>query len=369
MKKLLVILAAIAMVGTFAATTIAADWAMYGSARMGTWYVTEDKKGDEEGDLAWGEQGNARFGARVKASDAVSGRMEFGVSGGNANQRLLYADWNFGPGRMRIGQAYAPGNIFISNKVYGDDGNNLNFGGLYTGRQEEISFKFNIVEIALIKPSTGYESALSDAVNDPNAPADPSLNIDVMIPKIEAAVVYGQENWWVQGSLGYQTYTVKDTADFGNGDVNVDVDITSMVYGVGGMFNMAGAYIGAVVMGGTNAGVYGSWHETAAAPTPKVSGNGSIDIDDTTTFGWNLVVGYNINDMLKVEAGYGWIQSDNDQYDKADAAQAFYVNLPISLAPGVTITPEFGVEDQMKSAADTDQGSDTYFGAKWMVNF
>jgi len=363
MKKLFVIFAVIGMVGMFAATTMAAEWAFYGSARMATWYVTEDKKGDEEGDLTWAEQGNSRIGARVKVSDTLSGRFEYGES---PNQRLLYGDWNFGAGVMRVGQAYAPGNIFISNKVFGDDGNNLNFGGLYTGRQEEISFKFaNMFEIAFLEPVVAYDAALATAVGA----ADADVNVDVTLPKIEAAVTYGQENWWVQGSLGYQTYTLKDE-DIGATGVDADVDITSMVYGVGGMFNMAGAYVGAVVMGGTNASLYGLFMETAGSPTPKFNNNGNVtDTEDTQTFGWNIVLGYNINDMLKIEGGYGWIASDNDDYEEADAAQSFYVNLPITLAPGVSITPEFGVEDGMKDSDDADEGSDTYFGAKWMINF
>lgn len=268
---------------------------------------------------------------------------------------------------MRVGQAYAPGNIFISNKVFGDDGNNLNYGGLYTGRQEEISFKFaKMFEIAFINPVLGYDAALADGIGVAGAP----VNVDVILPKIEMALQYGQENWWVQGSFGYQTYTLKD-ADIGGSGVDADVDITSMVYGVGGMFNMAGFYVGAVVMGGSNAGTYGSWHETAAAPTPKFNnaGDAVTGTNDTTTFGWNLVLGYTINDMLKVEGGYGYISSDNDDYDKADAAQSYYINLPITLAPGVSITPEFGVEDGMKDMDDADEGSDTYFGAKWMINF
>jgi len=382
MKKLFVIFAVIGMVGMFAATTMAADWAFYGSARMGTYWVTEDKKGDEEGDLSWAEQGNARIGARVKVSDTLSGRFEHGVSGGNFNQRLLYADWNFGAGVMRVGQAYAPGNIFISNQVYQSDNNNLNYGGFYTGRQEEISFKFaGMFEIALIKPTLGYETALTDAINDPLAADDAALagiNVDTTLPKIEAAIQYGQENWWVQGSLGYQSYTLKDQVTIAAGPLagthNFDVDVNSIVYGVGGMFNMAGAYVGAVVMGGTNVGTYGLYAETANTPVAEIVPNatGGVDIkdaDDTTTMGFNLVLGYNINDMLKVEGGYGWIQSDNDTFDEKDADQSFYVNLPITLAPGVSITPEFGVQDGMKDSADEDEGSDTYFGAKWMINF
>ena len=143
------------------------------------------------------------------------------------------------------------------------------------------------------------------------------------------------------------------------------------MYGVGGMFNMAGFYVGAVVMGGVNADPYVLYVATDAKPVPKAnSTTGVVDsIDDTTTLGYNLVLGYNINDMLKVEAGWGYISSDNDNYDKADAATAYYINLPITLAPGVSITPELGVEDQLKDADDVDEGSDTYFGAKWMINF
>ncbi len=371
MKKLFVIFAVIGMVGMFAATTMAADWSFYGSARMGTWWVTEDKKGDEEMDLAWAEQGNARIGARVAVSDTLSGRFEYGVSGGNANQRLLYADWDFGAGVMRVGQAYAPGNIFISNQVFGSDNNILNFGGMYSGRVEEISFKFaKIFEIAFIQPSTGYLEGYYDGVNDPTAGGpgdDGGTNIDITIPKIEAALVYNQENWWVQGTFGYQTMKAKDETA---GIAGVDVDVTSYMYGVGGMFNMAGFYVGAVVMGGSNVDPYGLYVSTDATPTPTADANGKITgTDDTTTLGYNLVLGYTINDMLTVEGGWGYISSDNDNYDKADAATAYYINLPITLAPGVSITPEFGVEDQLKDANDVDEGSDTYFGAKWMINF
>jgi len=77
-----------------------------------------------------------------------------------------------------------------------------------------------------------------------------------------------------------------------------------------------------------------------------------------------------------VEAGYGWISSDKDDFKDKDEAMSYYINMPITLAPGVSITPEFGVEDYMKdggSVADdeaaADEGKDTYFGAKWMINF
>ena len=57
MKKLIVLLAAIAMVGAFTATAIA-DVDLYGSARFRTYYVDNDKElsgggESDHGDLEW----------------------------------------------------------------------------------------------------------------------------------------------------------------------------------------------------------------------------------------------------------------------------------------------------------------------------
>lgn len=342
MKKLMIILAAIAMVGAFTATTMAADWSFYGSARIATFWETEadNDATDEEADLAFDEHGNSRVGARVKVSDSLSGRFE---AGEGWNQRLLYGTWNFGAGAMTVGQFYAPGNIFISNQVYDGDTNLLNMGGLYTGRQEGIQLKFGGFKIAFLEPQTGN--------------AFGGTNTDVVIPKIEAAYTYAASSWWIQGSLGVQSYNIDTAADD-------DIAVNSNIFGVGVGFNFGPAYVNGNIIGGTNVGNYGIWSNTA---TQGVL-NGD-EIDNTSTVGVQVIVGYTINDMMKVEGGFGQVTSDNDNYDEADSARGFYVQLPITLASGVSITPELGTMDQMKNAADADEGSVSYFGAKWMINF
>jgi hypothetical protein len=78
MKKLIVILAAIAMVGAFTATSMAAEWNFYGSARMSTVYYDKSQEvaggNFDDQDLTWLTQTNERFGAKVKTSDAFRPR-------------------------------------------------------------------------------------------------------------------------------------------------------------------------------------------------------------------------------------------------------------------------------------------------------
>ena len=87
MKKLLVILAAVALVWAFAAPASAVDWNFYGSARMATFYTSDDfgdlettAGQDDDTGTQWDLQGNSRIGVRVKGEGSVSGRIELGPS-------------------------------------------------------------------------------------------------------------------------------------------------------------------------------------------------------------------------------------------------------------------------------------------------
>ena len=351
MKKLFAILAAIALVGAFAATTMAADWSFYGSARMQTWWETEgdNPATDEEMDMNWSQQGNSRFGARVAVNDNIAGRLEIGINDDNIAERLLYGTWNMGWAQLLVGQAYSPANIFISNQVHGSDGNMLNFGGLYGGRQEMLRLAW----------SGGWGSLQVAGLNPKDATAAyvGTANVDTVIPKFEGAYTFSGDMFWVTAVLGYQTFTVQDAADS-------DVDIDAMVYGVGGGVTLGAFYINADVVGGLNMDAYGAWTETDALPDYSTG-----SLEDTTSLGGQIILGWTINDMLKLEGGFGLITSSNDTWAEDDSASAYYVQLPITMAPGITITPEIGLEDQMKDKNDVDEGNVTYFGAKWQINF
>ena len=88
MKKLTILLAAIALV-CFSVPAMAVDWNFYGSARMATFYTSEDlgaglnaAGNDSDDGIDWDLQGNSRLGATVKAEN-VSGRFELGLKAGD----------------------------------------------------------------------------------------------------------------------------------------------------------------------------------------------------------------------------------------------------------------------------------------------
>ncbi|MCG8567507.1 MAG: hypothetical protein MI747_20740, partial [Desulfobacterales bacterium] len=90
--------------------------------------------------------------------------------------------------------------------------------------------------------------------------------------------------------------------------------------------------------------------------------NAVIDVD---AMGYALVAGYTINDMISLEAGVGYAEMEEDvDNSKEDDVVSYYIQAPLTLAPGVVIVPEIGVVDYKQ-----DQEDITYYGAKWQINF
>jgi len=139
MKRLFVIFAAIALVGAFAATTMAADWGFYGSTRLMTWYEGYDKDasgtGESESTVQWLQQGNSRIGANVKVSDNFVGRFEYGDG---PNLRILYAEYDFGGFKMGIGQNYTPISWWVGAQAYGQDAGLIGYGAPYGSRLDQM---------------------------------------------------------------------------------------------------------------------------------------------------------------------------------------------------------------------------------------
>lgn len=118
MRKLLVALVTFSL---FVSPAFAADWNFYGSARVSTFYSKIDNDmfngSADTKNFEQNLQGNSRIGARVKVSDELKGAFEYGAKGGNANIRLLYGEWNFGAGKLIVGQAYTPF-LVVTNQAY-----------------------------------------------------------------------------------------------------------------------------------------------------------------------------------------------------------------------------------------------------------
>lgn len=346
MKRLITILAAIALVGAFTLPAAAADWNFYGSARMHTFSTTADdgSGGDDDTDTDWSLQGNSRIGANVKAGD-VTGRFEYGSG---PNLRILWGEWNFGAGSLGVGQNYTPANFFPSNQVYGGDTDLLPYGGIYRGRRAMIQLSFGTFKLALVQPN---------AASDLGSGGD----VDIMLPQFELAYKFKTDMFFVDVFGGYQTYSID-----ANAASTADLDVSSYIAGVNLGVNVGPVAIKGSVYMGQNLGPYGMWQTGADDPTIAASGTETVDND---TMGFLGVVTFKATDALSFEVGYGYLEHELDGAVEKDDTASGYVNAVITFAPGVFIVPEVGMVDYGKSGTGADQGDDFYFGAKWQINF
>ena len=375
MKKFMVIIAAIAMVGAFTATSMAAEWSFYGSSRMSTVYYDKSKEAVGGGalfddqDMTWTNQSNTRIGAKVKASDAISGRFELAVFSGGTNTRLMYGEYNFGSGSLLVGQDYTPVDNILSSSIgalayqitgyaapQDGEGDALTIGSFYESRQPQIKLKFGDLELAFIRMST-------------TAPAGPGAAVytdsDTTLPKIEVAYKFKTDMFYLKPYGGY------NAVDFSNPATDDSETVTSYVYGVAGKVNFGPMWIAANIYGSQNSGNFGTLNRRLA-DNAIMSATGNVE--DSTTYGGQIIAGFKLSDMFAFEAGYS---ADSNEVDVAGGTAKnkpshWYVNATLTLAPGVYIIPEIGMfdfGDDDNGARTIDQGDATYYGVEWKINF
>jgi len=349
MKKITISAAALILAAVIAMPALAAsEWNFYGSARISTFVTDTDNKAGvrDTKNFEQALQGNARIGAAVRASDEVTGCFEYGAASGNANVRKLYGQWDFGSGKLLIGQDYTPLNFFYSNQVYDTDDGLGSYGGIATPRRPMIQLSFGNFKIAAIYPE-------SDSLNITNA------TMENTIPKIEASFTYKFDNAFMEVAAGYNTYSILDTT------TSIENDITSYIVAIGGGISFDRYYINADVFMGQNMGPYGLFN--ASDNDPVVSGSTVIDND---VFGYLLVFGAKINDMFSIEAGYGYTEAELDRTSaREDGSESYYVQTTITLAPGVFLVPEIGIRDNKTDKTGAEESEIIYYGAKWQINF
>jgi len=358
MKKLMVLVAALALVAGSALTVAAADWNFYGSARVATFVYDQENNvpSTDPGyvdttDYAQNLQGNARIGANVKVSDELTGRFEYGTG---VNVRILWGEWNFGSGSLGIGQHYTPLNYFYSNQVVNGDNDMLGQGGVYSGREDMIRLKFGGFEVAVLGPN---DNALGTG-----------FGTEVSVPGIEANYNLVMDAFSFNLGAGYQTYDLLGTP---TGDQSVD----SYVVALGAKTGVGPISIGGNVWMGENAG---SMIAVDVDGDLAFAGDGFADYDalnnrvvDNDGMGFILVATFKANDMFAFEAGYGYAEVEEwngvtGQQDDNET-KTYYLQSTITLAPGVFITPEIGMFDGEEGNASTFET--VYYGAKWQINF
>ncbi len=205
--KLMMATACLAVV--YGGIAFAADWNFYGSARVETFWTDSDI--NDTTNLSESLQSNSRIGARVRASDELTGRFEYGASGGDANIRILYGEWDFGAGTLLVGQDWTPLYLPLSNQVYNTDNGLGGWGEASPGRHTMIRLKFDGFEIAAISPDNTYFKSNGDAVVDSSDIS--SGNTQTAFPRIEVSYKVDMDKLSLAVGGGYNTFEYNDDQD------------------------------------------------------------------------------------------------------------------------------------------------------------
>jgi hypothetical protein len=352
MKRIVLAAAAISL---FAVPAMA-ESNFYGSARLATFYNISDvgSPSDKNADVDEHLHGNSTLGANFSNGD-IGGKVEYG-GGAAVGLRLLYGTWNFGSGKLTIGQDY--NSYYLgSAQVHGDDLAFKGYGALWDQRQAQIKVNLNNgVYFAAIQPSIGAGAAMGTGV----APGNPTVvaitnaqvpGIQIYLPKLNVGYAGKANN--VAYNVGVVGQTYKNEA--------IDKDVLSVL----------GYVNGSAVFGATTLMANLSFAQNAG----NMGFNGRMVYDtankkDVTGFEGYLQLTQKISDTVSGNVGFGYVTDKSGASGaKADDKMAFFVNAPITLAKNVSVTPEFDYYDQLNKAGASENNKQYAVGAKWQISF
>jgi hypothetical protein len=343
-------------------------WSFYGSARFATFYEQHDDVpwyNDADGNFdfndndkisKWGQQSNSRFGANVNKG-ALGGKVEIGLapdSGTQIRTRKIFGTYTFNDCTLLIGQDDTPLGDFGSGQVFSGDLGLQDFGIMDENRTPQIKIKYKGFQIAFVDVRDTAGDDLGASLVGTNA------TTQVLLPHVELRYTMSTDKFYTDLFGGYNWYTVK--ADEFRKDVNafaggVDFGVTlDQVYANATFY---------AARNGKELGIIQSGQIGAI-----IDANGVIK--NSQDLGCAVVLGFNIQ-KVTIEAGYGYVESKNDEFNNVDNAQDMYLQavIPVAAMNGAkfTIVPEIGIIDNMQDATNQSEGSARYAGAKWQIDF
>ncbi len=358
-KKTVAIAAAAGALTTMALPAFA-ETSLYGSARVATFWNTEQPlqavgaaKPDTNTDFDLRNQNNSRFG--VKASEGnLAGRVELGIgtpglgTGGNTTvyTRLAYGTCKFDLGTLLVGQNFTPYD-FVSQQVALDDTGNTGYGRLYDGRQPQLKMTLNNgMYLAAIRP--GGNAAVYTAS-------------ETFLPKLNV----GYEG--KAGTVAYGGGVVGQVYKLSSADKQI---VSAMGY-VHGVVPAGPASIAFNLGVGQNLGEMG----LAEGATASVAGT---NVQNNFTVSAMVQGTFTASEMVKINVGLGYVttsgktavtSASTTSWSKDDNKMAAFINAPIMLAKNVSVTPELTYIDQLDEKNGNKGAKNYIYGAKWQMDF
>jgi len=265
--------------------------------------------------------------------------------------RHWFASWDFGGGTLGIGQFWTPEFSCISSSMYGCGALDV-LDPACSVRIPFVQVSFGSLKIAAGEPSIVMPTGIVAAGYTDTETSLPKLmvsyNLNVAMVGLK---LFG----------GYNSVDARDPAT----DQTKGVD--SYVAGVTASMGFGPLTVKAQVWTGTNVTEYGS-----GAPGFAAAWNGT-EVVDASYLAYGVDLAYKVSDMITVTGGYMTAQSESDAVGtNEDPATTYHVNATITLAKGVTITPEYMVYDQddvTAAGVKTEQASTSVMGVYWKIAF
>ena len=388
MRKLLVLLSAVALMVAFTVPAIAADKSVsfYGRVWMDTFMENDSKEATgtnfDDSDLRWdmNDNGTSRFGAKFKW-DNMSANVEIRPLSASM-YRQWWGSWNFGGGSLLVGHTWSP--LYLNTTICGqcEAGGTAGGYGFWVGdlRQAQIRLTMGGLTVALVEPNAGnavlpaYSAGGQVIDNDPTsgtygtiilAPASGyKTETDTTLPKLEVTYALKLGSIALVPFLGWQSYDVVNTVT----DKSYSID--GMVYGITAKAAFGPGFVKGQIWMSKNDKEWGNGYNTGFGAYFDAA---SDSIKDEDGMGYAATAGMKLSDTMSFEVGYGSVEYELDRPGTwEDDASSMYAQLNIAIAKGFTVTPEIGVVDygDIKTpTGTTKEGDMTYYGAVWKIHF
>ena len=349
MRKLLVLLAAVAFVFAFT-TPAAAEVNFSGYIAMQTYFLDVDNVAPtkDSSDLEWiADAVCSRLTARFKQGP-VGGLVEIRPLSASYF-RHWWGTWNFGAATLGIGQMWTPDFSCITGAKYGC--------GAMTPMDPGCTVRIPMIQLQM--------GGLKIAAAQPNAPAAHIYGTDweTSLPKL--MVSYNLN----AGMVGLKFFGGYQTIDDRNSTTDQSQSIDSMLYGLTAGAGFGQLNLKLMVYMADNFNAYGG--SSAYNFTTDWDGTKMVD---TSFMAYGLNLAYKVSDTLQITASYVTGTSESDTTGTwEDETNHYHVNATFTLAKGVTITPEYVVLDRsdFSNTATTtaEQAVDTRYGVYWQIAF
>lgn len=383
----------IAAIGALSAVTalpaMAGEATPYASIRMSTFWNINEKAatGTNQG---YDEhlQGNARVGVNFKDGD-LAGKAEFGATtGANPQIRLLYGAWDFGSGKLVVGQDWT--RYYIGSASVARDENVFNgIGSLWDARLPQIRLDMkNGLYVSFIQPYGNVTAGEAEtpvtsyALNASGLPGTTTTaDRDLWLPKVN--IGYAGKAGVLNYNVGVVAQTYNLVAKYGATTLNTTPAVPAPTRTeIHDQITSALVYLnGTATMGDTKVTYNLSYAQNPAEMgfTGRLARGTAVGSDDVMGFEGYLQLTQKLSPALSMNIGAGYV---NDRGEDATATGkitedklAAFINFPITLAKNVSVTPEFYYEDQFGStyssalAKTTGKNQMYQVGAKWQMDF